>query len=58
MLLYDITARDSFSNVVGWIESIEEHGSNICVAIVGHKVDLDDERVVTMEEGRKVPDFL
>ena len=37
------------------MESIEEHGSsNICVAIVGHKADLEDDRVVTTDEGRKV----
>lgn len=56
MLLYDITSRDTFSSVVGWLESVEEHGSsNICTAIVGHKVDLqEEERVVTEEEGRKV----
>ena len=55
MLLYDITSRDTFTSVVGWMESVVEHAhSNICIAIVGHKVDLQDERVVTEEEGKKV----
>ena len=55
VLLYDITSRDTFSNVAGWMESIEEHGSsNICVAVVGHKADLEEERTVTTDEGRKV----
>lgn len=55
VLLYDITSRDTFSNVAGWMESIEEHGSsNICVAVVGHKADLEEERTVTTDEGRKL----
>ena len=55
VLLYDITIRETYLNVVGWLESIKEHGShNICVAIVGHKADLEDERVVTTDEGKKV----
>lgn len=55
MLLYDITSRDTFSSVVGWMESVEEHAySNICIGIVGHKLDLEEERVVTSDEGRKV----
>lgn len=57
MLLYDITSRDSFTSVVGWMESVEEHAnSDICIAIVGHKVDLEEERVISTEEGRKVCD--
>ncbi len=53
--MYDITSRDTFSSVVGWMESVEEHGSsNICIAIVGHKLDLEEERVISTEEGRKV----
>ena len=56
MLLYDITSRDTFKSVIGWMESVEEHAnSNICIAIVGHKVDLHaEDRVVTTEEGKKV----
>lgn len=54
-MLYDITSRESFSSVAGWMESVKEHGSsNICIAIVGHKVDLEDERTLTTEEGKKV----
>lgn len=55
VLLYDITSRDTFSSVVGWMESVEEHGSSdICIAIVGHKLDLAEERIISTEEGKKV----
>ena len=54
-MLYDITSRDTFTSVVSWMESVVEHGSSdICIAIVGHKLDLEEERVITTEEGRKV----
>lgn len=34
---------------------MEEHGSTIlATAIVGHKADLTEERIVTVDEGKKV----
>ncbi len=37
------------------MESVVEHGSSsISMTIVGHKSDLEEERTVTSEEGRKV----
>ena len=37
------------------MESIYDHGSHdIKMVIVGHKADLQDERAVTMDEGKKV----
>ncbi len=53
--MYDITSRDSFTSVAGWMESVEEHASSsITLVIVGHKLDLHEERNVTTEEGKKV----
>ena len=55
VLLYDITSRDTFTNVASWMESVDEHASSdICIAIVGHKLDLEEERVISTEEGKKV----
>ena len=37
------------------MESIYDHGSHdIKMVIVGHKADLQDERAVTTDEGKKV----
>ena len=42
-------------NVVSWMESVSEHGSpNIRMAIVGHKCDLEEDRAVQTDEGKKV----
>ena len=53
--MYDITSRNTFSNTIGWIDSVSEHGSpHIRVALVGHKTDLDHERSVSTQEGQMV----
>ena len=56
VLLYDISSRTTFTNVLSWMHSIREHGSpHIKIALVGHKTDLEDDRQVSTEEGQKVP---
>ena len=55
MLVYDISGRNTFTNILSWMDSIREHGSPmIKIALVGHKTDLEDERQVSKEEGQKV----
>jgi Ras-related protein Rab-2A len=40
-LVYDITNRDSFLNLKGWLEKIREYSDpSIKIAIVGNKKDL------------------
>ena len=53
--MYDITSRSSFTNVLSWMDSISEHGSPLIkIALVAHKIDLEDDRQVSVEEGQKV----
>ena len=55
ILMYDITNRNTFNSVAGWMDSVSEHASpNITMILVGHKSDLDDEREVQTQEGQKV----
>lgn len=40
------------------MDSIHDHGSHdIKMVIVGHKADLQDERAVTIDEGKKVSEL-
>ena len=57
LLLYDITNKESFKNISKWIKLNENSTSkeNIKV-LVGNKCDLDDNRVVSEEEGKKLAD--
>uniref|UniRef100_A0ACD5WSA9 Uncharacterized protein n=1 Tax=Avena sativa TaxID=4498 RepID=A0ACD5WSA9_AVESA len=54
ILVYDVTKRQSFTNLSDvWTKEIELHSTNKeCVKmLVGNKVDKDEERLVTREEG-------
>jgi len=55
LLVYDITNKESFESIGGWIQSIYEHAdSNVVKYLVGNKCDLVDDRKVTYEEGLKL----
>lgn len=54
IIVFDVTSRDSFVQVSGWIEEVFDTVENIVVAVVGNKIDLDANRVVSMEEGMKL----
>lgn len=52
ILVYDVTSRDSFEQVLSWIQEAESNTTynNIVKLLVGNKIDLD-QRVISREEG-------
>ena len=50
LVVYDITNRESFEHVNSWLIEIEK---NDVVALAGNKNDLEEQRVVTKEEGEE-----
>ncbi|KAG0251697.1 Ras- protein Rab-2A [Mortierella polycephala] len=51
LLVYDVTNRKSFNNLVDWLEDIRRHaGANATIMLVGNKRDLE-ERIVRYDEG-------
>ncbi len=51
-IVYDITNRKTFDNLQNWIDFINNiENSNI--VIIGNKIDLENDRQVTTEEGEK-----
>ncbi len=55
MVVYDITSRKSFDNVMNWIEEIQNNSSKtILIVLVGNKIDLKDNRDVSFEEGKEL----
>ena len=55
IVAYDITKRTSFENVQEWIDEVRSQSpKQILLVLVGNKIDLDKERVVTFEEGKKL----
>mmetsp|Transcript_11395 Transcript_11395/g.10903 ORF Transcript_11395/g.10903 Transcript_11395/m.10903 type:complete len:236 (-) Transcript_11395:96-803(-) len=53
VLCYDISNRPSYDHVVGWMRDIKTRAPPDCdIVLCGNKSDLDNDRVVTAEEGK------
>ena len=57
-LIYDITGKESFNDLDQWINKIKEIQdiSELPIIIMANKIDLKDQRVVTINEGKKIAD--
>lgn len=54
ILVYDITDEDSFQKVKNWVKELKKMlGDDICITIVGNKIDLEKERHVETAEGEE-----
>ncbi len=52
ILVYDVTNRSSFENIEkNWYAEIKKASPNIALILVGNKIDLVSERVVSRDEG-------
>jgi len=63
IIVFDVTRTESFFNVEGWYKKIfkvlEKSGAqNTPCLLVGNKIDLKNERVVTMDQGLKISEEL
>ncbi len=57
MLVYDITDLESFQNLNTWLIEIEKNASkNVYKILVGNKCDMENERKVTVEQGKEFAD--
>ena len=55
LVVYDISSKESFSNVSSWVEDCKNQSpKTIFMVLVGNKCDLDDKRQVTTEEGQEL----
>ena len=53
MLVYDITDLESFQNLNTWLIEIEKNASKgVYKILVGNKCDMENERKVTVEQGK------
>ena len=54
MVVYDITNRESFEHVQNWIEDVKNQSpKTVLIILLGNKVDLDDDRKVSYDEGNE-----
>ena len=55
LVVFDVTERKSFQNVTTWVECIDKFAkANVLKFLVGNKTDLEDKRIVTYDEGKKL----
>lgn len=56
LLIYDISDRASFESIPRWIQEVNEvlNNKEVVFALIGNKIDLESERKVTFEEGKKL----
>ena len=55
ILMYDVTNQKSYDNIKRWLEQIKKEASNkICILLVANKVDMKDERVISVENGKNL----
>ena len=58
ILAFDVTNPSSFQNIENWHKEILSASPNISLILVGNKIDLEDKRVVSREEGEKTAENL
>lgn len=57
IIVYDVTDRDSFTNVRNWMQEIDRHAmEGVSRLLVGNKCDQTAKRVVSYEEGKELAD--
>ena len=54
VVVFDVTSRQTFENVIKWLEEIENSFNKVCIVLFGNKVDMEEKkREITEEEARK-----
>ena len=57
LLMYDITDKTTFDSIPDWIQSIKDlKGDDFPLILLGNKIDLEEERNISKEEGQKFAD--
>ena len=57
LLMYDITEKATFESIPDWIQNIKDlKGDDFPLILLGNKIDLENERTVSKEEGQKLAD--
>jgi Ras-related protein Rab-2A len=54
LLVYDITRRETFNHLKGWLTEVREHSNKeMVIMLIGNKSDLENKRAISYEEGKK-----
>ncbi|MCE7735482.1 MAG: GTP-binding protein [Candidatus Heimdallarchaeota archaeon] len=50
VIVFDLSSRVTFDNLVRWVDEVREEVGDLKTIIVGNKIDLEDERVISYDE--------
>jgi len=53
IIIYDITNSSTLNQLPDWIQIIRQTSGNIPIMLIGNKLDLEESREVSREEGIK-----
>ncbi len=54
ILVFDVTRNDTFDKLENWFKEIKEVSTTISLILVGNKIDLEDQRVVSHDQGEEL----
>ena len=58
-MVYDVTNKESFERIKMWNDEVQEHGQQpLQKILIGNKVDLDEQRISTTEDGQRLANEL
>ena len=52
--MYDISNRESFDHLTKWLDLIKDAINDIPIVLVGNKIDKEEERLVSYNEGEQL----
>lgn len=53
LVVYDVTNESSFESLSHWFGEVQTYCMEIPIILVGNKIDLENDRVITPEEGKR-----
>ena len=56
ILVYDITSRESFEYIPKWVKEIKQYNESFSIMLIGNKIDDEENRIISFEEGKKFAD--
>lgn len=54
ILVYDVTRKETFDSLENWFKEIKSVSSTISLIFVGNKIDREEDRVVSTEQGEEL----
>lgn len=58
-MIYDVTSKESFDNIMFWTKNVEENADDgVVLLLIGNKTDLEQNRVISTEQGQELADKL